>query len=182
MTSAQRHVLQRFTACARARVSSESKSKLDETRELQDGTTAASASIPTEGLELSETPTIEEHGKYQSYRLRKAGNRPLPLSPFLDPARFHQRWKARHRLPKQPASRLENMDEFRRKLAADPYGESSSRLAERGSNTPSRSSCSTRPEVQSDQRSASQIISYQDAAYATPQGVAQCTSSHRAIP
>jgi hypothetical protein len=52
--------------------------------------------------------------------MRKGGNRPLPLSSFLDPARLAQRH--RHRLPKPKPPVYEDLDDFRKKVANNPYG------------------------------------------------------------
>jgi hypothetical protein len=61
-----------------------------------------------------------------SVYVRKGENKPLPLSSFLDPARLAQRH--RRRLPKPDAPVYENLDEFRKKIADNPYG--TSRLVE----------------------------------------------------
>jgi hypothetical protein len=58
----------------------------------------------------------------QSYHGRKHGNKSLPLSSFLDPARIRQRQQARHRLPKPRAPKIKDLDPFRKRLAGNPYG------------------------------------------------------------
>jgi hypothetical protein len=55
-----------------------------------------------------------------SVYVRKGTNKSLPLSPFLDPARLAKR--RQHGLPKPNTPVYEELDEFRKKLADNPYG------------------------------------------------------------
>jgi hypothetical protein len=56
----------------------------------------------------------------RTHRLRKHGNKPLPLSPVIDPVfvAARNRWKMTKALPPKP----EEMTEFQRKLYANAYG------------------------------------------------------------
>ena len=60
------------------------------------------------------------------YHDRKHGNKSLPLSSFLDPARIQQRQQARHRLPKQDEPSFKDLDPFRQRLTSNPFGGSMS--------------------------------------------------------
>ena len=63
-----------------------------------------------------------QNGKHRTFRYREGGNKPLPLSSFLDPARLAQRH--RHKLPKPPPPKYDDLSPFRKRMADNPYGSS----------------------------------------------------------
>ncbi|KAF2665119.1 hypothetical protein BT63DRAFT_429066 [Microthyrium microscopicum] len=57
----------------------------------------------------------------QTFHQRKHGNKPLPLSSFLDPGRISQRQRVRNRLPKPAPPPIADLSTFRQKFARNPY-------------------------------------------------------------
>jgi hypothetical protein len=71
--------------------------------------------------QASQDPTDAiQGGQFQTFRSRKHGNNPLPLSSFFDPRRLAQRH--RHKQPKLDPPNYDDLDHFRKKLADNVHG------------------------------------------------------------
>ena len=76
-----------------------------------------------EAIQPEEQSTIVrkgDSGSKKTYRKRQHGNGSLPLPPLMDPVAIEAR--TRHKLPKLEEAEAEEMTEFQKALAANPYG------------------------------------------------------------
>lgn len=65
-------------------------------------------------------PTTTSEDGATTLRMRQHGNRSLPLPPFIDPIAIEA--KQRHKLPKKEAFEKEEMTDFQKELADNPFG------------------------------------------------------------
>jgi hypothetical protein len=82
------------------------------------GETPSDDAVETE--DAGSSISTPENRVHQTFYIRKGGNKALPLSSFLDPARLAQRH--RHKLPKPSPPKYDDLTEFRRRMADNPYG------------------------------------------------------------
>jgi hypothetical protein len=84
------------------------------------GQRATSSDDAVETKDPCSSTSSSENAVHQTFYIRKRGNKALPLSSFFDPARLVQRH--RHKLPKPSPPKYDDLTEFRRRMADNPYG------------------------------------------------------------